>query len=153
MERNSSWWLLPAMFLVAACEITLHWLMARNVFPTLMAVYLYTDPIGRNLYAGFVDNLFPAVILGSVNGWVGFPKWSRRRLAIFVFFLATFVEGVRIVDGALIGWHRFRFVWGSVKSVQGAVIGDLIFTLLVLAAFTFGAYGFCREWKKRQGQV
>lgn len=97
-----------AAIAVAAIEIGFHWLLSRGTFSTLSAIYLpsnYTRT--RDDFAGVVDNLSPAAVLGLISGWVAFPRWSLRKLAVVAIALAIFVAALEPFYWAIIGWHHY----------------------------------------------
>jgi hypothetical protein len=97
-----------AAITVAAIEVGLHWLLSRGTFPTLSAIYLpsnYTRT--RDDFAGVVDNLGPAAILGLVSGWVAFPRWSLRKLTAAAIGIAIFLAALEPAYWGIIGWHHY----------------------------------------------
>lgn len=157
MTRNGGTLLIGAMVVVGACEVLLHGLLGKGVFPALLANYLFKDyPAGQAFFMGMVDNICPAAILGCVNGWVGFSGWSARKLVITTFVLAVFLASLEPVYGLLIGREHFAIVWGSARiSIMRAAFFHLydVFTAFVTAgSFTYGAYVFRRDWRKRDRQ-
>jgi len=136
--------LISAMFLVAACEIVFHWLLGRGVFPSLLAFYLFIDPQSRKAsFAWDVINTAPAAVLGCVNGWIGYRRWSVRTLCGSTFGLALFVASLTPIYGVLIGQRQFA-------TVRGSVTFNVFTALLVTSFFTLGAYVFRSEWKHRK---
>lgn len=97
-----------AVITVAAIEIGFHWLLSRGTFSTLSAIYLpsnYTHT--RDDFAGVVDNLSPAAVLGLISGWVAFPRWSLRKLTVAAVALAILVATLEPFYWAIIGWHHY----------------------------------------------
>jgi hypothetical protein len=141
------------MVFVGVCEITLHWLLGRGTFPRLLAIYLMADsPSGKHTVAGIVDNAAPAVALGWVNGWVGFPQWSVRKLVATAFAVAVFVVALLPVYGAFIGPRRFAIVSGIPQTALGSAVFYLFnisWTFLLAGVLTYGSYVFRRDWKRR----
>jgi hypothetical protein len=135
---------------VAGCQILFHWLLGREVFPAILAIYLSADAGGKHFYGGIVDNVAPAIVLGWVNGWVGYPRWSTRRLLATTFTLALFVVVLMPVYRPLIGPEHFATVWGTPASTG---VFSYVFrfssALLITGFFTRAAYVFRRDWKPR----
>jgi len=150
MKLDGGLWLAGAMLAVGGGEILFHWLLGRGVFPLLLAIYVSADAGEKYFFAGVVDNVAPAAVLGWVNGWVGYPRWSVRKLCATTFMLAVFVVALMQLYAALIGPETFSTVWGSPRS--GLENGfPYVFRLgsafLIAGFFTRGAYFFRLDWK------
>src|SRR5947208_2703326 len=99
------------MVVVAAVEIGLHWLIGQGDNPRLRGIYLYThDSGGKAFFAYTVDNIFPSFLLGCVNGWVGFSRWSVRKFIVTTAAIALLVDALVPVYKVLIG-PEFALVW------------------------------------------
>jgi hypothetical protein len=97
--------------LIAGVEIGFHWLLSRSPSSTLTAIYLPSNyRTSRDDFAGLVDNLLPAAILGLATGWVAFPRWSLVRLLWVSVGVAAFVAALEPLYWALIGWNHYRGV-------------------------------------------
>lgn len=153
MKLGAGLLLALAMLGVGGCEIFFHWLLGRGVFPSLLAVYLSADAGGKYFYGGVVDNVAPAMVLGCVNGWVGYPRWSVVKLCAITFAVAVFVIALMPLYRSLIGPERFAIIWGSSQRGLAVSFSDvfrLISAFLVAGASARAAYIFRREWKIRQ---
>src|SRR5215467_9359419 len=120
MKLGGGLLLAGAMLAVAGGAILFHWLLGQGMFPSLLAVYLAADRSGKHFFGGVVDNVAPAVVLGWVNGWVGYPRWSVRTLCATTFAIAVFVVALMQLYGPLIGPEHFATVWGSPNSAREA---------------------------------
>lgn len=154
MKRKGGMLLVGAMVLVGVCEIALHWLLGRGGHPRLLMTYLSAEsPSGRHELAGMLDNTVPAAVLGWVNGWIGLPRWSVRKLVATTFVLAIFVAALMPAYSALIGPHLFAIVWGVPRTASQAALFhlcDFFGAFLIVGFFTYAAYVF-RDWKHRAG--
>jgi MFS family permease len=152
MKLNGWPLLAGAMLAVAVGQILFHWLLGRGVFPWLLAVYLAPDAGGKFFFGGVMDNIAPAILLGWVNGWAGYRRWSVRTLCLTTFALAVFVVALMPLYRPLIGPEHFKTVWGSPGSVREAVSSytfRVVSAFLITGFFTRAAYIFRREWKPR----
>jgi len=137
-KRNGWLLLIGAVLFVAACEIVFHWLLGRGVFPTVLALYLWVDPLTRKgTLVQSVINSAPAAVLGFANGWIGYPRWSARTVGVTALIIALFVD---TLTHLLIGHRQFAIVGRS-----------WIFALVDTGFWTLGAYVFRRDWKRRRG--
>jgi len=139
------------MLVVGMLEVAFHWLLLRESFAPLLAVYLSTDAGGKYFYAGVVDSTLPAIVLGSVNGWAGYPKWSIFRLGAMAFLIAICVAEMTSVYAAVIGPGAAAIVYGSLKGAPGNVLFRVLSSFFVAGIFTYGAYVFRRDWKRGKG--
>lgn len=152
MKFNGGRLLAGAMLAVGAFEILFHWLLGRGLFPSLLALYLAADAGRKYFLGGAIDNVAPAVVLGWVNGWVGYPRWSIRTLCATTFSLALFVVALMPIYRPMIGEDNFTTVWGSPSSPREAgfsYIFQVASAFLVAGFFTRAAYVFRRDWKRR----
>jgi hypothetical protein len=150
MKRGGGLMLLVALVTIGASEAVFHWLLARDSFAPLLGVYLCPDAGGKYFYAGIVDNIVPAAILGSVNGWLGYPRWSIARLCIGALGIAVFVAEMTRLYAAFIGPARSALVYGSPNGAPENVLFRVLSAFFIAGVFTYGAYGFRREWKPRR---
>jgi len=150
MKRSGGLLLLAALAVVGAFETAFHWLLVRDSFAPLLGVYLSPDAGGKYFYAGIVDSIAPAAILGSVNGWLGFPRWSIARLCVGAVGIAVFVAEMTRLYAAFIGPARSALVYGSPNGAPENVLFRVLSAFFVAGVFTYGAYGFRREWKLRR---
>ena len=151
MKLNPGVRLAAAAVIVAAIEIGFHWLVGRGDNPGLLGVYLSRDSGGKAFFAGTVDNTIPALVLGCVNGWVGFPRWSVRKLIVTTAAIALFVAALVPVYRMLIG-PSFASVWGRPNTAAKNAayhLYDFMTAFLTAGPFTYGAYVFRRDWNKR----
>jgi hypothetical protein len=151
---NTTPMLALAMLAVGGCEILFHWLLGRGVFPSLLAVYLSADAGGKYFLGGIIDNVAPAMVLGCVNGWVGYPRWSVGKLSATALALAVFVVALMPLYRSLIGPERFAMIWDSSQGGPAVSFSDvfrLVSAFLAAGASTHGAYVFRRDWKLRRG--
>jgi len=153
MKLDGGLWLAGAMMAVGGGEILFHWLLGRQVFPSLLAIYLSADAGGKYFFGGVVDNVAPAIVLGWVNGWVGYPRWSVHKLCATTFMLAVFVVALMQLYGSLIGPENFATVWGSPQSgLENSFpyVFRLASAFLVAGVFTRAGYFFRQDWKARK---
>lgn len=152
MKRNGGVLLITAIVAVGACEVVIHWLLGKGVFPRLLAIYFSADyPSGKHEFAWTLDNVAPAAILRWINGWPGFPRWSVRKLVATTLLLAVFVAVLVPAYSVLISPYPFAAVWGVPKTAfQGVFfhVYDVFGAFLMAGAFTYGAYVFRRDWKR-----
>jgi hypothetical protein len=141
--KGNGWPLLiGVVLLVVACEIIFHWLLGRGAFPTLLALYLWVDPVTRKgTFAREVINAAPAVLLGCANGWIGYSRWSVRTLCATTVILALFMD---------------MFTHLLMRNPQFAIVGrPWIFSAFTALAnigfFTLGTYVLRRDWKRGRG--
>jgi hypothetical protein len=80
--------------MVFAIEVFLHWALARNVSPQLLAMYLSNSKL--NSITMLIDNFLPSAFLGLVSGWVGY-QWTTWRLNFFAVLLAFGVFGTHFI--------------------------------------------------------
>lgn len=152
MRRSPGLLLAIAVVAMAVVEVTLHWLLGREGFSTIRAIYLATDyPSSKHFFEGVVDNFGPAVILGSVSGWVGFPRWSVRRFSATTIGIAIFIAALMPLYRILIGPKQFVIVWGMPKTALQSILFhlyDILTAFLAAGFFTRAAYVFRRDWKR-----
>ena len=148
--------LVSAAVIVAAIEFGFHWLLGQGDTPGLLSVYLNRGSSGKAFFAGSVDNTIPAILLGCVNGWVGFSRWSVRKLIVTTAAIALFVAALVPLYRVLVGPNNFALVWGlpdsAVKTVAYHAY-DVITAFLTAGPFTYGAYVFRRDWKRRRSDM
>jgi hypothetical protein len=148
VKNTDTVWIIVAMLAVAWGEILFHWLLGRQMFPSLLAVYLSTDAGGKYFLGGVVDNIAPAAVLGCVNGWAGFPLRSVGKLLVTTVVLAGFVVALMPICSVLVGQEHFGMIWGSAKSGFGLGFSSVfrfLSALLVTGFFTRAAYVFRRD--------
>jgi hypothetical protein len=152
LEYKPWLWITGAVLAVALCEIWFHWLAGAN--PYVLGVYLTPDKGNKYFTGACIDTVLPAIFLGAVNGWVGFPAWSFRKVTFIACGLAAFVVGMLPVYSNFVGKANLAIIWGS---RQGGFGGGLDYyhwpfasTFAVLGFFTFGAYEARRDWKRRR---
>ena len=145
MRKSPSVLVLVTLIAVIAFEAVAHWLLGRGSVPTLLAIYLTTEiPSGKHFVAGTFDNQLPAAILGYVAGWVGYPRWSPRKVFVVVVLLSCLVAGLEPLYRVLLGPQNHAVVWGSPNSLVESVLSHLydVFTALVIGGvFSYGGYG------------
>ena len=147
MKRNGAVLIAAAVLFVAGCEIVVHWLLGSVVSPSLLAAtYLCPDAGGKYFYAGMIDNTIPALVLGLVNGWVGFPRWSVPRLWLTAVLLAVCVVALMPLYSILIGPQRFALVWGWRGGISWEYVSPLLFASLAVGGGTGGACQSRRSW-------
>jgi hypothetical protein len=150
MKRSGGLLLLAALVVVGAFETAFHWLLVRDSFAPLLGVYLSPDAGGKYFYAGIVDSIAPAAILGCVNGWLGYPRWSIGRLCASAIAIAVFVAEMTRVYASIVGPTRSALVYGSPSGAPENVLFRGLSAFFITGVFTYGAYGFRREWKPRR---
>jgi hypothetical protein len=148
MKRRGELPLFGALLAVGTIEATFHWLLVREAFAPLLAVYLCPDAGGKYFYAGIVDNIAPAIVLGCVNGWLGYPRWSVGRLVATAAAFAVFVAEMTRLYAALMGPRPSAIVYGSPKGAPENVLFRVLSAFLIAGVFTYGAYVFRRDWKR-----
>jgi hypothetical protein len=93
---------------IAAAETSFHWLLSRSPSSTLTAIYLPSNyTTSRDDFAGVVDTLLPAVVLGLAIGWAAFPRWSVVKVTWILVGGAAFVAALEPLYWALIGWNHY----------------------------------------------
>jgi len=112
MTRNGGISIVMAMAAVAALECFFHWLAGQPSCTPLRAVLLCEDAGGRRFFAGMIDTVVPAVVLGLANGWVASPRWSSAKMHVNVVLIAMFVVAMLPFYGALSGAGYLDSVWG-----------------------------------------
>jgi len=142
LKRNGWLLLIGVVLFVSAFQAVFHWLLGQGAFPTLLALYLWVDPLTRKgTFVRDLINSAPAVVLGCANGWIGYRRWSARTLGVSALTLALFVDMLRHL---LMGHRQFAIVGRSwIFSVFTALVDTGFFTL--------GAYVLRRDWKRRRG--
>ena len=97
-----------AAAIVGAFEIALHWVLGKDVFPSLTAIYLYI-PSGKQTSSGMytLDNIMPAAVLGWTVGWFGSFVWSWRKVAFVCIGPAVLIAVLQPWYGYLVGCYRF----------------------------------------------
>ena len=144
MKRRPSLLIFATAAAVLAFEAAVHWLLGRGTFPTLLAVYLTGGSSGKHFFAGVLDNLLPAAVLGFANGWAGYPHRSPRKVSLLMFGLAIFTASLEWVYRALVGAQNYAIVWGSPTSNVGAALFhsyDVFTAFLTGGFFSYVAYG------------
>ena len=155
MKRNPTVTLTATFFGVAAAEIAFHWLLGRDIFPTILSAYLSPDyPSRKQLFEGIVDSLVPAAVLGWTAGWVGFCRWSLRAVAIAAVSLATLTVAMQPSYGYLIGWNRFFVGARDPKSafLHWPYLYDIFTTSLVCLLFAYASYRGRHELARTKSQ-
>ena len=152
LEYKRGLWIAGAIVTVAVCEIWFHWLVSVN--PYVLGVYLTPDRGEKYFIGGCIDTVLPGAFLGAVNGWVGFPVWSLRKVMFIAAGLAVFVVAMLPIYSALVGKENLAIIWGH---RYGGLGGGLDYyhwpfasTFAVIAFFTHGAYVGRRDWKRRR---
>ena len=149
MRRNVGLILFAAAVFVAVIEVGFHWLLSRNPSSTLTAIYLPSNyTTSRDDFAGLVDNLVPAAILGFTSGWVAFSRWSLRKLALAAVGVAVFVAALEPSYWALLGWHHYYGVHEPKNLHQALALFpllDLCTAYIVCLFFANVAYRGRRE--------
>lgn len=142
---------------IGCFEVLAHWLLGRNPASLPFQLYfLHEPPSGHTIFQGVLDQVLPATILGCLLGWEGFCKWSPRRLAASVLCLALYLNALESIYRLVIGPRTYDINFGTATtSVIGISIypSELVVILPVLGVFTYGAYVFRRDWKRRSRQL
>ncbi|HLK06678.1 MAG TPA: hypothetical protein VKV30_01990 [Candidatus Angelobacter sp.] len=146
METRRGLWISGAL-LTAAGEIWFHWLASVN--PYVLGIYLTPDRGGKYFIGGCIDTVAPAAFLGVVNGWVGFPKWSLRKVLLVASGLAVFIVAMLPLYSNLVGKQNLAIIWGYQNNVSSYVF-PVVSTFAVLGFFSYGSYVFRRDWKRQR---
>ena len=134
--------LLTAMLLVAGGQIALHWGLSRGMFPNLIAAYLYRNPqTHKSSGAYLLMTIGPGVVLGALNGWLGYGRWTPRTLLVNAFGISLMVDALIPFYGRFIG-EEFR----------GSPFAASVASFLITWFLTMFVYVQRLEWEKRRIQ-
>jgi hypothetical protein len=147
LEYKRWLWIAGAIIAAAVCEIWFHWLASAN--PYVLGVYLTPDRGEKYFIGGCIDTVLPAAFLGAVNGWVGFPVWSLRKVMFIASGLAVCVVAMLPIYSTLVGKENLAIIWGYRRSVSSYIF-PFASTFAVIAFFTHAAYVFRWDWKRRR---
>lgn len=140
------------MAVVAIVEISVHWLLGRGGPSPLLSTYLAADAGGKHFYAGLLDNIAPAAVLGFVNGWAWFPRRSVRAVAAIAVALAVFVAILMPVYSVLVGPEHYSEIWGRASSISDNLL-NTFFAFLAVGACTIAGYRSRRDWERKKSSV
>lgn len=123
---------------VASGELLSHWLLIHKWFSIPLLIYsLHTGSGGVSV---FPDMLFPAIILGSWNGWVG--RWSSSRVAkAFILPLAAGIVALLPLYARVMSGQKGA-IWWWPQGLTGRAFflaAELFFATVVVAILT-GAF-------------
>ena len=116
--------LLAAMILTGCGQIALHWGLSRGMFPNLLAQYFYRDPYsGKSSGAYLLIAMWPGVLLGGLNGWLGYGRWTQRMMLLNAFVISLLVVDVLTPFRARLLGAQFR------ESPFAASVGSFLITV------------------------
>jgi hypothetical protein len=153
MEYKRWLWITGAVLAVALCEIWFHWLASVN--PYVLGVYLTPGKGNKYFIGACIDTIFPAISLGAVIGWLGFPELSDRKVVLIAFALAMlFAVAMLPVYSNLVGKANLAIIWGQRRDGFGGGIDyyhwPFFSTFVLLGVCTHGAYESRRDWERRR---
>ena len=100
------------------------------MFPDLLVQYLYTNPrTGKSSRAYLLMIMWPGIVLGGLNGWLGCRRWTSRMLMVNAFVISLLVD-------ALIPFSR-QFIK---EAFRGSPVGASIGSFMITCFCTFFVY-------------
>lgn len=137
----------------SGAELLLHWFLARNQESFLFAVYVTRDSGNKYFFAGTIDYILPAAILGFAIGWKSWPQIKLSYASAIVFGAVAVIATGRPAYRALFGSAPFTEIWGDSAFVFSHPFVFLTLTTFLMGFFFLqGAYGFRQDWAKRAGR-